>query len=115
MTSLKANSEQFEGRLFVDCGAIEASPRSIKTEFIKKCYEYKKSFALLLPLTALEGVERSIMFSEYGIELLVFDKRIDFTGKKACWFNTSWFCHSILPEKLMFCQLKENVESEKLF
>ena len=39
-------------------------------------------FALLLPLTALEGVERSKMFNDNGIEVMVLDKRIDFTGKR---------------------------------
>lgn len=81
---------------------ITNPPYTQKNEFLKRCYEYNKPFALLLPITALEGVERNKMFNEYGIELMVLDKRIDFTGKKSCWFNTSWFCKNILKEKLIF-------------
>lgn len=33
-------------------------PYSLKDDFLKKCYEYGKPFCLLLPITALEGIER---------------------------------------------------------
>ena len=78
-------------------------PYTLKDDFLKKCYEYSKPFALLLPLTALEGVKRNEMFRKYGIELLVFDRRINYmNNKKSCWFNTSWFCHNLLPKQLIF-------------
>lgn len=54
------------------------------------------------------------MFRKYGIEVMVFDGRVQFMenmvenyGKKKSgnWFNTSWFCHKVLPEKLIFEEL----------
>lgn len=72
-------------------------PYSLKNDFLKKCYEYNKPFALLLPITALEGVERGEMFREKGISVVVLDRRINFknyedVGKKSgCWFNSSWY------------------------
>lgn len=33
-------------------------PYSLKDEFLRKCYEYGKPFCLLLPITALEGIDR---------------------------------------------------------
>lgn len=67
-------------------------PYSLKNDFLKKCYEYNKPFALLLPLTTLEGIERGKMFKENGINVIVLDKRINFVNqKKNNWFNTSWF------------------------
>lgn len=86
---------------------ITNPPYSLKDDFIKRCYEYNKPFALLLPLTSLEGINRGKMFKNNGIELLVFDKRVDFNGKASCWFNTSWFCYNILPKQLMFEELKK--------
>ena len=41
------------------------------------------------------------MFREKGIEVLVFDARVDFT-KKGNWFNTSWFCYKVCKNKLNF-------------
>ena len=87
---------------------ITNSPYSLKDEFIKKCYEYKKPFALLLPITSLEGIERGKMFRNKGVEVLVLDKRIDFNGKGKNWYNTSWFCYNVLPKQLIFEELKKD-------
>lgn len=79
-------------------------PYSIKDEFIAKCYEYKKPFALLLPITAFEGIPRGKMFAEHGIEIMIFNRRVEFTGG-GVWFAANWFCWNILPEKLVFIDL----------
>jgi len=86
---------------------ITNPPYSQKTAFIRRCYELGKPWAMLMPLTALEGVGRGRMFREHGLELLVLDRRVQFQqGKKGVWFNTSWFCHGILPRPLMFAELE---------
>lgn len=90
---------------------ITNPPYSLKDKFIKKCYEYKKPFALLLPLTALEGVERGKLYRKNGLELIVFDKRIEFMSsqkKHNIWFNTSWFCWKLLKDKLNFEELEKD-------
>lgn len=82
-------------------------PYSLKDKFLEKCYQYNKPFALLLPLTALEGKHRSNLYSQYGISVIVLDSRIDFTGKKSCWFNVSWFCNGITEKNsLIFEKVK---------
>ena len=82
---------------------ITNPPYSLKDEFIKKCYEYNKPFALLLPITALEGIRRGGMYKEYGLQLIILDKRINFMkNKKSNWFNTSWFCWKLLKHDLNF-------------
>lgn len=90
---------------------ITNPPYSLKDEFIQKCYEYKKPFCLLLPLTSLEGIKRGKMYRKYGIDLLVFDRRCNFIyddSKKSNWFNTSWFCYKVLPKQLIFEELRKN-------
>lgn len=87
---------------------ITNPPYSLKDEFISKCYEYKKPFCLLLPITSLEGIKRGKMFRKNGIELLVFDRRCNFiynNARKNNWFNTSWFCWNVLPKQLIFEEL----------
>ena len=89
---------------------ITNPPYSLKDEFLQKCYEYGKPFCLLLPITSLEGIERGKMFRNHGIELLVLDRRCNFiyeNAKKSNWFNTSWFCHKVLSDKLIFEHLKK--------
>ena len=95
---------------------ITNPPYSLKDEFIKKCYEWGKPFALLLPITSLEGKFRGSLFRKYGIEVMVFDGRVQFMenmvenyGKKKSgnWFNTSWFYWNVLPKQLIFEELKK--------
>lgn len=91
---------------------ITNPPYSLKNEFLRKCYEYKKPFCLLLPITTLEGGERHTLFKKNGIQLLVFDKRINFMkNKKSCWFNTSWFGYRIFNKDLIFEKLKKEKQT----
>lgn len=61
---------------------ITNPPYSLKDEFIERCYSFNKPFALLLPITALEGVFRGNLYSNYGLQLIVLDKRINFIKTK---------------------------------
>jgi len=102
---------------------ITNPPYSIKDKFIEKCYEWNKPFALLMPLTALEGKRRGMLFREYGIQLIIPNKRINFvtpSGKgSGAWFQVAWFCYGLnLPKDLMFVELNtkggRNSKSEAL-
>lgn len=66
-------------------------PFSLKTKFIKKCYEYKKPFALLVPMTTLEGKERFEMYKKYGINIVVLDQRVNYVrNRRGSWFASIW-------------------------
>ena len=48
------------------------------------------------------------MFRKNGIEVMVFDSRVEYLdNKKGNWFNTSWFCHNVLPKQLIFEELNK--------
>lgn len=82
---------------------ITNPPYSLKDEFLTKCYKYNKPFALLLPITALGGINRNQLYKKYGLELIVFNKRINFiNGKNNVSFNSSWFCHDLCDHLLNF-------------
>jgi len=91
-----------------DC-IITNPPYSLKDEFIERCYEHGKPFALLMPLTALEGQKRQALFKKNGISLLIPPKRINFktpsgTGSGS-WFMTAWFCWKLpIPNQLTFIE-----------
>lgn len=93
-----------------DC-IITNPPYSLKDKFIEACYQYNKPFALLMPLTTLEGKKRGGLFRENGIQLIIPNKRINFitpSGKgSGAWFQTAWFCWKLnLPNQLNFVELK---------
>ena len=58
-----------------DC-IITNPPYSLKQQFLERCYELKKPFALLLPLTALETYKRQYLYKTFGIEIILMPKRI---------------------------------------
>ena len=96
-----------------DCDCIVTNPPySKKEEFLKRCFEIGKPFALLLPLTALEGRKRGELYRKYGIELIIPNKRFNFetqSGKgSGAWFQTAWFCWKLnLPKELNFVEVKD--------
>lgn len=105
-----------------DC-IITNPPYSLRYEFIKRCYELGKPWAMLMPFTTLEG-RRQELFKKYGIELLVLNKRVPFetpSGRgSGPWFPVAWFCWKILPRQIMFEDhsifylLMENEQKERI-
>ncbi len=84
---------------------ITNPPYSIKDKFLQRAYEIGKPFCFLLPVTALQGINRGRLFRKYGIQLLVLDRRIDFTGKGSPHFGVAWFCWKVLPKELIFYEV----------
>lgn len=92
-----------------DC-IVTNPPFSLKDEFIKRCYQLEKPFALLLPLTTFEGKKRQALFKRYGVQVILFDRRINFetpSGKgKGAWFMTAWFTWGLgLESDITFARL----------
>lgn len=93
-----------------DC-VITNPPFSLKQQFLKRCYNLKKPFALLLPLTTFETRKRQDLFKKHGVQIIFFDKRINFetpSGGGGSWFATAWFTWGLnLPRDMMFENLIE--------
>lgn len=84
---------------------ITNPPFSIKDKFLARCYELKVPFALLLPLTALEGKKRQEMYKRYGLQLLCLPKRVNFkvpSGKNNNWFHCDFFTNGFELEKDLY-------------
>lgn len=121
----------------IDC-IVDNPPYSIKDEVIKRLYELEVPFGVLLPQNSLQGKFRTSLYVKHGLEYLGFDSRICFytkskniyyTGetksfqKEYDWkpsdfikvgesvsFATGYFCHNVLPEKLIFEKLERKIE-----
>jgi len=91
-------------------------PYSLKDEFIRRCYELGKPWALLMPLTALGGQKRQNLWREYGVQLVMLGRRVHFdtgTGKSACWFESAWFTWGLnLPRDIIFGQMPPQEEAK---
>lgn len=101
---LTSDKEEDFMRTDIDCDVIITNPPySKKNQFLKRAFELGRPFAFLLPLTTLESGVRNELFRDKNIQVLIPNKRFDFTGKKNCWFATAWFCWKLnLPNQLNF-------------
>ena len=95
---------------------ITNPPYSIKDKFLEHCYKGGRPFALLMPLTALEGIKRGALYKKYGIQLIIPNRRIDFimpNKQGNSWFQVAWFTWGLnLPKDLMFVELNKSEEKE---
>jgi hypothetical protein len=79
-----------------DC-VVTNPPYSGKYDWLKRCYHLGKPFALLLPLETLGAKSGQVFFKEYGLELIVLDRRINFKMPDKGWngsgaqFPVAWF------------------------
>lgn len=72
-------------------------PFSLKYEWIERCYELDKPFALLLPVETQGAYAAQRLFNKHGITTLYMSPRVDFKMPKAGWLGsgaqmpTAWF------------------------
>ena len=100
---LQSNPKNF------DC-IITNPPYSLKQQFLERAYSLGKPFAFLLPLTTFETEKRQSLFKKYGLEVIFFDKRVNFetpSGEgSSAWFATAWFTWGLnIGKELNFVRL----------
>jgi hypothetical protein len=109
-------SHKDEGQNFYDFGdglfaqdlpdfdiLISNPPFHNKAMLVEKVIALGKPFALLLPMTWLNDQAPYRLFSQGGVELMLFDKRVKFKncGNQPS-FGVGYYCRGILPEKICF-------------
>jgi hypothetical protein len=93
-------------------GIITNPPYSKKDDFIEHCYKLGKPFALFLPVAAFQGKRRGNLFMKYGMSALVYNNRVDFTGKGQPHFGNAWFMWGFMPANTI--HWVNNPQKEKL-
>lgn len=87
-------------------------PYSLKYRWLERCYALGKPFALLLPVETLGAKTAQELFKEHGVQMMCFDKRVNFKMPFKGWdgssqFPTAWFTWGLnLPSMLTFVTLK---------
>jgi len=85
-----------------------------KLQFLAKCYELGKPWAMLMPLTTFETPARQVLMRDHGVQVIFFDRRVKFhranwtEGPGIGWFATAWFTWGLgLPKQLNFVRLED--------
>jgi len=62
---------------------------------------FGKPFALLMTNTWLNDSAPKQLFKDKDLQLLMFDKRIQFDNQKKITFSSSYYCWNLLPKQII--------------
>lgn len=101
------NGDDFFLNMFDDYDIIISNPPfSIKDQILERLYLINKPFIMLLPITTLQSGFRTKLFKKYGIDLIVFDKRIGYivngVQQKGNMQGSAYFTYKVLDKQLIF-------------
>jgi hypothetical protein len=107
-------SDLLDGRNFFDYqpphfdAIITNPPYSIKFDWLARCYQLGKPFALLVPVETIGAAKAQRLMEHHGAELLLLDKRVNFTmpikgdDGSSAQFPTLWLCWQMLPAPIVY-------------
>ena len=91
---------------------VSNPPFQGKRKFFERALSFRKPFALLMTMAWMNEAAPVQLFEERGLQLLLFDKRIEYkqsnpkkVGKIT--FNSSYFCCDMLPRDIEMRRLNK--------
>ena len=89
---------------------ISNPPFSNKRKFFERALYFNKPFALIMSNTWLNDSTPKILFHDRDLQLLMFDKRMEFNqsdGKvnNKITFSSSYYCWNFLPKQIIMHKL----------
>ena len=89
---------------------VSNPPFSNKRKFFERALSFNKPFALIMTNTWLNDSTPKILFHDKDLQLLMFDKRMEFNqsdGKvnNKITFSSSYYCWNFLPKQIIMEEL----------
>jgi len=84
---------------------ISNPPFTNKRKFFERALSFGKPFALIMSNTWLNDSAPKQLFKDKDLQLLMFDKRMQFNGQKKITFSSSYFCWNFLPKQIIMEEL----------
>lgn len=91
---------------------ISNPPFKGKRKIFERALSFHKPFALLMTMTFMNEAAPVQLFEDRGLQLLLFDKRIEFIQPNAkqkgkITFNSSYYCWNFLPNDIVMRRLQK--------
>lgn len=86
---------------------ISNPPFTAKRKIFERALSFNKPFALLMSNTWLNDAAPKQLWAERELQLLMFDKRIEFNGNAKITFSSSYFCTDFLPRQIIMRKLNK--------
>lgn len=91
---------------------VSNPPFTKKRQIFERALSFGKPFALIMTNVWLNDSAPKQLFKDKDLQLLMFDKRIDFNGdKKMITFSSSYYCYNLLPKQIIMKLIRKR-ESE---
>lgn len=88
---------------------ISNPPFTNKRKFFERALSFNKPFALIMTNTWLNDAAPKQLFKEKELQLLLFDKRMQFLNKgitqNKITFSSSYYCFEFLPKQIIIEEL----------
>ncbi len=91
---------------------VSNPPFKGKRKIFERALSFNKPFALLMTMTFMNEAAPVQLFEDRGLQLLLFDKRVEFYQPNAkqrgkITFNSSYFCWNFLPRDIVMRRLQK--------
>ena len=84
---------------------VSNPPFTRKRQIFERALSFGKPFALLMTNTWLNDAAPKQLFYDIDLQLLMFDKRIEYSGEKKVTFSSSYYCRDLLPKQIIMRRL----------
>ena len=84
---------------------VSNPPFTNKRKIFERCLSFNKPFALLMSNTWLNDSAPKQLFKDKDLQLLMFDKRIEYNNNNKITFSSSYFCWNVLPKQIVMEEL----------
>ena len=89
---------------------VSNPPFTNKRKFFERALSFNKPFALIMANTWLNDAAPKQLFKDRDLQLLMFDKRMEFiqpnsTASGKITFSSSYYCWNFLPKQIIMEQL----------
>lgn len=93
-------------------------PYSIKFDWLERCYDLGRPFALLVPVETIGAQSAQRLMERHGAELLLLNRRVNFAmpnkgfDGSSAQFPVLWLCWQLLPTPIVYGKLTQRPEGQ---
>ena len=92
-------------------------PYSIKFDWLERCYDLGKPFALLVPVETIGAKAAQTLMERHGCELLLLNRRVNFEMPNkgyggSAQFPVLWLCWQMLPAPIVYGKITQRHDQQ---
>jgi hypothetical protein len=93
-------------------------PYSIKFDWLERCYQFGRPFALLVPVEMIGAQSAQRLMERHGAELLLLNRRVNFIMPNkglsggGAQFPVLWLCWKMLPSPIVYGKLTQRADEQ---